>query len=64
MKNSGKYMAQRQALFGLEIAYAGTIKQVLKKAKINPKYDAPGQYGLYVAKNGIIVRIHGNGKEY
>lgn len=57
-------MAQKQALFGLETVYGDTIKQVLKKASITPRIYGPSGYGLYVAKDGMIMRIHANGKEY
>lgn len=64
MKNKGKYMAQTPDPFGgLIIKYGDTIRQVLKKININPKIDKPREYGLFVAKDGMIVRIRANGKE-
>jgi len=61
MKHKGKYMAQRQGLFGLNIGYAKTIKEAFRKAKINPKID---DYGLFTCLNGDIVRIKENGQLY
>lgn len=54
-----KYMAQRQGLFGLEIAYGDTLKGVLKKARIS-KGDT--EFGVFTVRDGGIVRIARNGR--
>lgn len=60
-KHSGKYMAQRQGLFGLEIGYSKTIKGAFRNAKINPNVD---DYGLFTCSGDNIVRIKANGQNY
>lgn len=59
MKNKGKYMAQRQGMFGLNIGFGPTIKAALKKADVDIKNDG---FGLFTVKNGEIVRIKANGQ--
>lgn len=61
MKHRGKYMAQRQALFGLNIGYGRTIKAAFRKANINPKHD---EYGLFTVRNDEIIRILPNGHAF
>lgn len=59
MKYTGLYMAQKQGLFGLEIAFSDTIRGAMKKAKIT---KGNSDFGLFTVKNGKIFRIKANGR--